>query len=59
MDDPKDYSRDFLAVEELFKGVLEAHRLYKTDFWTHFPNPLHLCDSSWDPYTSTAGEIII
>lgn len=20
------------------------------------PNPLHLCDSSWDPYTSTAGE---
>ena len=35
MDDPKDYSRDFLAVEELFKGNPGSALALQDRFWMH------------------------
>ena len=56
MDDPKDYSRDFLAVGGTFQGESWKRIGFTRQILDALPNPLHLCDSSWDPYTSTAGE---
>ena len=56
MDNSKDYSRDFLAVGGTFQGESWKRIGFTRQILDALPNPLHLCDSSWDPYTSTAGE---
>lgn len=56
MDNPKDYSRDFLAVGGTFQGESWKRIGFTRKILEALPNPLQLCDSSWDPYTSTGGE---
>ena len=46
----------FWLWEELFKGESWKRIGFTRQILDALPNPLHLCDSSWDPYTSTAGE---
>lgn len=56
MDSPIDYSRDFLAIGGTFQGEAWKRIGFMRDILDAMPNPLMLSDSSWDPYTSTAGE---
>ena len=44
---------EFFATSESGKFLYDSS---VDRFLDALPNPLHLCDSSWDPYTSTAGE---
>ena len=46
----------FLAVGGTFQGESWKRIGFTRQILDALPNPLHLCDSSWDPYTSTAGE---
>lgn len=56
MDDPKDYSRDFLAVGGTFQGESWKRIGFTRQVLDALPHPLQLCDSSWDTHTSTGGE---
>ena len=56
MDGPTDYSRDFLAVGGEFQGESWKRIKFMRVILEAMPGPLQLCDSSWDPYTSSAGE---
>lgn len=55
MDSPTDYERDFLAVGGEFQGESWKRIGFMVDILNDMPNPLMLCDGSWDPHTSTAG----
>lgn len=56
MDSPTDYSRDFLAIGGEFQGESWKRIKFMRGILEAMPGPLLLCDSSWDPYTSSAGE---
>jgi hypothetical protein len=56
MDSPTDFSRDFLAIGGTFQGEAWKRIGFTRHILEAMPNPLQLSDSSWDPYTSTAGE---
>lgn len=56
MDSPTDYSKDFLAIGGPFQGESWKRIGFMRDVLNALPHPLQLCDSSWDPHTSTAGE---
>lgn len=56
MDSPTDYEHDFLAVGGEFRGESWKRIRFMADILNGMPNPLMLCDSSWDPHTSTAGQ---
>lgn len=56
MDSPDDYSKDFLAVGGTFQGESWKRIGFMREVLDALPHPIQLCDSSWDPYTSTAGE---
>ena len=59
MDDPKDYSRDFLAVGGTFQGESWKRIGFTRQILDALPNPLHLCDSSWDLILRLPEKIII
>lgn len=56
MGSPTDYENDFLAVGGKFQGECWKRIGFMRNILDSLPNPLMLADSSWDTYTSTAGE---
>ncbi len=56
MNSANDYSRNFLAVGGTFQGEAWKRIAFMREVLEVLPNPIQLCDSSWDPFTSTAGE---
>lgn len=56
MDSPTDYWKDFLAVGGEFQGESWKRIGFMRRILEAMPNPLQLCDGSWDRCTSTAGE---
>lgn len=50
------YEQDFLAVGGKFHGECWKRIGFMRDILDALPNPLMLADSSWDSYTSTAGD---
>lgn len=56
MDGPTNYSRDFLAVGGEFQGESWKRIRFLRSVLDAMPGPMQLSDSSWDPYTSSAGE---
>ncbi len=56
MNGTNDYSRNFLAVGGTFQGESWKRIAFMREVLEALPNPIQLCDSSWDPFTSTAGE---
>lgn len=56
MGDSIDYSHDFLAVGGEFQGEAWKRIRFMRNILEAMPNPLMLCDSSWDHKTSTAGD---
>lgn len=55
-DSPTDYVRDFLAVGGEFQGEAWKRIKFMRSVLDAMPGPMQLSDSSWDPYTSSAGE---
>lgn len=56
MDEPNDYTHNFLARGGKFQGESWKRIRFMRDILEAMPNPLQLCDSSWDPYVSIAGK---
>lgn len=56
MDGPNDYTHNFLACGGKFQGESWKRIRFMREILETMPNPLQLCDSSWDPYVSIAGE---
>ena len=56
MDSPTDYSKDSLAIGGPLQGESWKRIGFMRDVLDALPHPLQLCDSSWDPHTSPAGE---
>ena len=56
MDGPNDYTHNFLARGGEFQGESWKRIRFMRTILEEMPHPLQLCDSSWDPYVSTAGH---
>lgn len=56
MDEPNDFTHNFLARGGKFQGESWKRIRFMREVLDAMPNPLQLSDTSWDPYVSTAGE---